>query len=132
MGLSVRSFTPEVRDRLQQRITELVTSHVQGYGGSVEIEYERGAPTVVNTVEETEFARKVAVDLVGAERTISPFGPVTGSEDFAYFLEKRPGCYLRIGNGDGPMVHNAKFDFNDANLTVGAAYWARLAQTYLA
>ncbi len=132
MGLSVRSFSPEVRDRLQQRITELVTSHVQGYGGSVEIQYERGAPTVVNTVEETEFARKVAVDLVGPERTISPFGPVTGSEDFAYFLEKRPGCYLRIGNGDGPMVHNAKFDFNDANLTVGAAYWARLAETYLA
>jgi hippurate hydrolase len=131
MGLSVRSFSAEVRDRLQQRITELVTSHVQGYGGSVEIEYERGAPTVVNTVAETEFARKVAEDLVGPERTISPFGPVTGSEDFAYFLEKRPGCYLRIGNGDGPMVHNDKFDFNDANLTVGAAYWARLAETYL-
>ncbi len=132
MGLSVRSFTPEVRDRLQERITELVTSHVRGYGGSVEIEYERGAPTVVNTVAETEFARKVAEDLVGPEKVIAPFGPVTGSEDFAYFLEKKPGCYLRIGNGDGPMVHNDKFDFNDANLTVGAAYWARLAETYLA
>ena len=131
MGLSVRSFSAEVRDTLQSRITELVTSHVQGYGGSVEIEYERGAPTVVNTVAETEFARKVAEDLVGPERTISPFGPVTGSEDFAYFLEKRPGCYLRIGNGDGPMVHNDKYDFNDANLTVGAAYWARLVETYL-
>jgi hippurate hydrolase len=121
-----------VRDLLQSRITELVTSHVQGYGGSVEIDYERGAPTVVNTVAETEFARKVAEDLVGPQRVIAPFGPVTGSEDFAYFLEKRPGCYLRIGNGDGPMVHNDKFDFNDANLTVGAAYWARLAETYLA
>ena len=132
MGLSVRSFTPEVRDLLQKRITELVTSHVQGYGGSVEIDYERGAPTVVNTVAETEFACKVAKDLVGPEKVIAPFGPVTGSEDFAYFLEKRPGCYLRIGNGDGPMVHNDRFDFNDANLTVGAAYWARLAETYLA
>ena len=131
MGLSVRSFTAEVRDRLQERITDLVTSHVKGYGGSVEIDYERGCPTVVNTVAETEFARKVAEDLVGRDRTIAPFGPVTGSEDFSYFLEKRPGCYLRLGNGDGPMVHNDKYDFNDANLTVGAAYWARLAETYL-
>jgi len=132
MGLSVRSFSPEVRDLLQRRITELVNAHVQGYGGRVEIEYERGCPTVVNTPSETEFARKVAEDLVGPEKTTFPFGPVTGSEDFSYFLEKRPGCYLRIGNGEGPMVHNARYDFNDANLTVGAAYWARLAETYLA
>ncbi len=132
MDLSVRSFNAEVRDLLQRRITELVNAQVQGYGGSVRIEYERGAPTLVNTAPETEFARKVAEDLVGPEKAVFPFGPVTGSEDFSYFLEKRPGCYLRIGNGEGPMVHNDKYDFNDANLTVGAAYWARLAETYLA
>jgi len=132
LGLSVRSFDAAVRDLLQRRITGLVESHVKGYGGSVDIEYHRGAPTVVNTEAETEFARKVAVDLVGAERTIYPFGPVTGSEDFSFFLEKRPGCYLRLGNGDSTMVHNSKYDFNDANLTVGAAYWSRLVETYLA
>jgi len=132
MSLSVRSFSNEVRDRLQQRITELVDAHVQGYGGSVELEYIRGYPVLVNSPAETEFARKVAEDLVGPERTIFPFGTVTGSEDFAYFLEHRPGSFVRIGNGDGPMVHSASYDFNDANLTVGAAYWARLVETYLA
>jgi hippurate hydrolase len=132
MSLSVRSFSNEVRDRLQQRITGLVNAHVQGYGGSVEIEYLRGYPVLVNSRAETEFARKVAEDLVGPERTIFPFGTVTGSEDFAYFLEHRPGSFVRIGNGDGPMVHSASYDFNDANLTVGAAYWARLVETYLA
>ena len=132
MSLSVRSFSAEVRDRLQQRITDLVNAHVPGYGGSVEIGYERGYPVLVNSAAETEFARKVAEDLVGPEKAISPFGPVTGSEDFAYYLEKRPGCFLRLGNGDGPMVHSAKYDFNDANLTVGAAYWSRLVETYLA
>ena len=132
MSLSVRSFSNEVRDRLQQRITELVNAHVQGYGGSVELEYIRGYPVLVNSPAETEFARKVAEDLVGPERTIFPFGTVTGSEDFAYFLEHRPGSFVRIGNGDGPMVHSASYDFNDANLTVGAAYWARLVETYLA
>ncbi len=82
---------------------------------------------------ETEFARSVAEELVGAERTIAPFGPVTGSEDFAYYLQHRPGCFLRLGNGeDAPMLHNAAYDFNDGNLTVGAAYWTRLVERYLA
>ncbi len=58
---------------------------------------------------------------------------MTGSEDFAYYLEHRPGCFLRLGNGeDAPMLHNAAYDFNDGNLTVGAAYWTRLVQRYLA
>ena len=133
MGLSVRSFNPEVRDRLQERITDLVTHHVQGYGGSVEINYERGCPVLVNSVVETAFALEVASELVGAEHTVSPFGPVTGSEDFAYYLQHRPGCFLRLGNGeDSAMVHNARYDFNDQNLTVGAAYWTRLAERFLA
>ncbi len=132
MSLSVRSFDNEVRDRLQERITALVTGHVQGYGGSVELEYIRGYPVLVNSSAETEFARKVAEDLVGPERTVFPFGAVTGSEDFAYFLEHRPGSFVRIGNGDTAMVHSANYDFNDANLPIGAAYWTRLVETYLA
>jgi hippurate hydrolase len=61
------------------------------------------------------------------------WGPTTGSEDFAYYLHHKPGCFLRIGNGESsPMVHNAKYDFDDANLTVGAAYWTRLAERFLA
>jgi len=132
LGLSIRSFSPEVRDQLQQRITELVTHHVHGYGGAVEIDYERGYPVVVNSDAETEFARLVAEELVGPERTIAPFGPVTGSEDFAYYLEHRPGCFLRLGNGEAaPMLHNARYDFDDGNLTVGAAYWTRLVERFL-
>jgi hippurate hydrolase len=106
---------------------------VLGYGGSVDIEYQRGYPVLVNSAAETAFAREVAQELVGPQRVVFPFGPVTGSEDFAYFLQHKPGCFLRIGNGEGcPMVHNAKYDFDDANLTVGAAYWTRLAERFLA
>ena len=132
LELSIRSFDPAVRERLQQRIGELVTGHVQGYGGSAEIEYRRGYPVVVNSVAETELARQVAEELVGAEHVIAPFGPVTGSEDFAYYLQQKPGCFLRVGNGeDCPMLHNARYDFDDRNLTVGAAYWTRLVERYL-
>ena len=133
MSLSVRSFSAEVRERLRERIKDLVTLHVQGYGGTVAVDYQEGYPVVVNSAPETAFALEVATELVGAEHTISPFGPVTGSEDFAYYLQHRPGCFLRLGNGErGAMLHNAKYDFNDENLSVGAAYWTRLVEKFLA
>jgi hippurate hydrolase len=132
LGLSIRSFDAEVRNTLEQRIRALVTAHVQGYGGSVDIDYQRGYPVVVNSAPETEFARQVAEELVGAEAVVAPFPPVTGSEDFAYYLEKKPGCFLRLGNGDSAMLHNPRYDFNDDVLTVGAEYWTRLAQRWLA
>lgn len=132
MELSIRSFDQGVRERLEQRICALARAQVEGFGGTVDIEYERGYPVVVNTDAETDFAREVAQELVGADRIIAPFPPVTGSEDFAYFLQKKPGCFLRLGNGDGAFVHNGHYDFNDEILTVGAAFWVRLAERYLA
>ncbi len=131
MALSIRSFDPAVRDLLQQRISQLVTAHVQGYGGTVDINYERGYPVLVNSDNETAFARQVAEELVGPQRVIAPFPPVPGSEDFAYYLLHKPGCFLRLGNGDGAMLHHPKYDFNDDILTVGAAYWTRLVERYL-
>lgn len=132
MSLSVRSFSAEVREQLRQRITELVTLHVQGYGGTAEIDFESGAPVLINSEAETAFALGVAQELVGQAQTIAPFGPVTGSEDFAYYLQHKPGCFLRLGNGaGGAMLHNANYDFNDDNLTIGAAYWTRLAERFL-
>ena len=132
LELSIRSFDPAVREKLEQRITELAHAHVLGYGGSVEIDYQRGYPVVVNSAAETEFARQVAEELVGAQRVVAPFGPVTGSEDFAYYLQHKPGCFLRLGNGENcPMLHHPKYDFDDANLAVGAAYWTRLVERFL-
>ena len=133
MGLSIRSFDPAVRDLLEQRIRALVTAHVAGYGGEVEIDYQRGYPVVINSEAETEFARQVAEELVGAQRVTAPFPPVTGSEDFAYYLQHRPGCFFRLGNGEqGAMLHNPRYDFNDAILTTGAAFWVRLTERFLA
>lgn len=131
LGLSVRSFSPEVRNQLQQRITELATLHAQSYGGTVEIDYQRVYPVLVNSPEETAFAYQIAQDLVGPERAVFPFGPVPASEDFACYLQHKPGCMLRLGNGPSAGLHNPGYDFNDANLTVGAAYWTRLVESYL-
>ena len=132
LGLSVRSFTDEVRTLLRERIVALTEAHVHGYGGTVEVDWQTGYPVVVNSEAETGFARSIALELVGADHVIAPFGPVTGSEDFGYYLQKRPGCFLRMGNGEGgPMLHSARYDFNDANLPTGAAYWTRLVERFL-
>ena len=84
----------------------------------------------------TLAARRIGFELVGAERVVPNAPATTGSEDFAFMLERRPGCYLFIGNGAGDehgacMIHNPGYDFNDGNLPIGAAYWALLAETYL-
>ena len=87
---------------------------------------------VLNSVEETAFATEVAKELIGADKiAVCPMIP--GSEDFAYFLEHKPGCFLRLGNGENSaFLHSAQYDFNDASLTAGAAMWARLVERYLA
>lgn len=131
MELSVRSFNPQVREQLKQRISELAQQHAAGYGARAEVDILPGYPVLINHPQETEFARQVATELLGEQQVVAPFPAIAGSEDFAYYLQQRPGCFMRLGNGDSAMLHNAAYDFNDANLTVGAAYWARLTEHFL-
>jgi hippurate hydrolase len=137
LELSVRSLDPEVRRLLEQRIKALVLAQAQSFGVNAEVDWRPGYCVLVNTVPETNFARQVALDLVGPER-VTLHGPaLTGSEDFAFMLEKIPGSYLLIGNGDGDsagacMVHNPGYDFNDDNIATGAAYWVALVERFFA
>jgi hippurate hydrolase len=138
LELSVRALDREVRDLLQQRITALVTAQAESFGLQVHLEYKRDYPVLVNSPKETELARQVGVELVGADRVTRQGRALTGSEDFAFMLERCPGSYLLIGNGAGEgqaqhacMVHNPGYDFNDDILPVGAAFWALLTQRYL-
>ncbi len=135
LELSVRSLDPGVRRLLEQRIKALVAAQAESFGVRAEIDWRPGYCVLVNAVAETDFARQVALDLVGPER-VTLHGPaLTGSEDFAFMLEKIPGSYLLIGNGDGDsagacMVHNPSYDFNDNNIATGASYWVALVERY--
>ncbi|WP_037154281.1 M20 aminoacylase family protein [Rhizobium freirei] len=131
MLLSIRSFDPKIRELLEARIRKLTQSVAEGYGASAEIDYTHGYPVVVNSEKETEFARLVVEELVGADK-VTTCSLIPGSEDFAYFLEQKPGSFLRLGNGvNSPVLHSAKYDFADESLTAGAAMWARLTERYL-
>ena len=135
LELSVRALDRVVRDRLEQRIRALVAAQAESFGVTAEVDYRRDYPVLVNTVAETQFAREVALELLGSDRVTLQGPALTGSEDFATLLEHCPGSYLLIGNGDGEgscMVHHPGYDFNDAILPTGAAFWALLAQRFLA
>ncbi|WP_137894359.1 M20 aminoacylase family protein [Ramlibacter sp. 2FC] len=134
LELSVRALDRGVRDLLEQRIRLLVTTQAESFGVRAQIDYRRDYPVLVNTPAETEFARQVALELLGPQRVTLQGEPLTGSEDFASMLEHCPGCYLLIGNGAGEgacMVHNPGYDFNDDILPIGAAFWSLLVQRFL-
>ena len=136
LELSVRALDPGVRKLLEQRIKAIATSQAESFGVRAEVDWKEGYCVLVNSEQETEFARQVALDLVGADQVVLNGPPLTGSEDFAFMLEKVPGSYLLIGNGDGDsagacMVHNPGYDFNDDNIATGSDYWRHLVKTYL-
>ncbi|WP_312451147.1 M20 aminoacylase family protein [Comamonas sp.] len=132
--IGIRALNPEVRNQIEIRLRDFVGSQAQSYQLQADLLYERKYPVLVNHAAQTERARAVAAQLLGADNVVTR-GPVMGSEDFAYMLEHRPGAYVRLGNGlgqdGGCMVHNPLYDFNDKALPIGAAFWASLAQSYL-
>ncbi|MCU1760969.1 M20 family metallopeptidase [Pseudomonas sp. 14P_8.1_Bac3] len=137
LQLSVRALKEQVRDTLIDRITQIAESQASSFGAraTVEVDEAQRFPALFNHPESTEFAQQVALDWLGEDGLIPHMKPLTGSEDFAVMLQRCPGSYLLIGNGDGEggcMVHNPGYDFNDGCLATGASYWVRLVETFLA
>jgi amidohydrolase len=136
LGGAIRCFEPALRDYLRRRLEEVVVSTAAAAGATARLDYGFANPAVLNEPRATALAARVAGELVGDDRVDAQARPVLGSEDFAFMLERRPGCYLLIGNGTedrgGCMIHNPRYDFNDEILTLGASYWVRLAQAFLA
>src|SRR5436190_1674201 len=131
---TTRSFDPTVRDALEPAIRRVAEGVCAALGASVTLRYERRYPPTVNSAAEAEIAATIAADLVGRDNLRGDLLPSMASEDFAWFLEQRPGAYIWIGNGsdaDQAMLHNPHYDFNDEILALGASYWARLAETVL-
>ena len=134
LRLTVRAFSAAVRDLLERRIGEIARAQAESFGCSADVNYMRRYPVLVNHPRETAFCAQVVRDWLGPEGLLEA-EPVSASEDFAFFLEKIPGCYVFIGNGEGEeggcMVHNPGYDFNDRCLSTGATYWVKLVESCL-
>lgn len=139
---TVRTFDTAVLDMIEQRMGELATQLPQAFNATGELEFVRRYPATVNHVEQTAFARGVLADIVGPDNVVE-LEPVMGAEDFSFMLLERPGAYLFIGNGDGDhresghglgpcTLHNPNYDFNDELIPIGATFWTRLVERFLA
>ena len=134
---TARSYKPRIRDLLEKRLTELAQSQAAAFGCIAEVIYNRRYPPLITHAEQTALSITAAADLVGAAQVDGNVQPVTGSEDFSFMLEAKPGGFIIIGNGvadDGSFhnVHTPGYDFNDEILALGAAYWVKLVHTELA
>jgi hippurate hydrolase len=126
---TVRTLEPEVRDEVERRIGEIARGICAAAGCGCEIEVRRQLPAVQNHADPARQVAAAAAALFGAAGVRTGARPSMGSEDFALYLERRPGCFFWIGNGaESAALHASRYDFNDEILPVGAALWAGLAE----
>jgi amidohydrolase len=133
---TARSYEPKVRDLMEKRLTELAHAQASAFGCLAEVIYDRRYPPLITHAEPTAVSIAAASALVGADKVETNCPPFTGSEDFSFMLQTRPGSFIMIGNGTAPdgsihHVHTPDYDFNDNILTLGAAYWIQLVRTEL-
>jgi amidohydrolase len=139
---TVRTFSLDVLDQVEQRMRDMTEHTCAASGASCDFEFVRNYPPTINSAHETEFARKVMASIVGDDKVLVQ-EPTMGAEDFSFMLQAKPGCYSFIANGEGDhrvmghgggpcMLHNPSYDFNDELLPLGATYWVRLAEQWLA
>lgn len=132
---TVRTFKPDVQDLIEQRMRTIVAGVAATFEMSATVRYERRYPATVNAETETRHAIAAATAVVGADQVDTDPTPEMGSEDFAFMLQAKPGCYVWLGAGHGPDTHNIhspQYDFNDDALEIGASYWVTLAEQQLA
>ncbi len=139
---TVRTFSTDTLDLIEQRMAEVAQHTAAAFNASVEFRFKRNYPALINHRNETDFAITVMRDLVGEANVNPEVEPTMGAEDFAFMLQHKPGCYVFLGNGEGEHrmaghglgpcnLHNPSYDFNDDLLPIGASYWVCLAQAYL-
>jgi len=136
LGGTARSFAPEVQEHIESAMQRIAESTCSAMGLTCSLNYERRNSATVNSGPETDLAAAAAARVVGAANVRTDTPPVMGGEDFAWMLREKPGCYVLIGNGTRAQgrrpLHHPEFDFNDAILPTGAAYWVELVRSILA
>jgi hippurate hydrolase len=140
---TVRTFRDEVTAQFEEQMKRIVAMTAAAHGTEADVDFRWVYPPTVNHAAETEFAASVMDDIVGSANVVRNIEPTMGAEDFAFMLKARPGTYVFIGNGDGShrsaghglgpcMLHNPSYDFNDELIPLGATYWIRLVEKFLA
>jgi hippurate hydrolase len=134
---SIRTTVGAVREHLHSGIRRMARALGELHNAALEVEIQPGYPPVVNTRDEAALAERAARQVVGEGGVMHPEHPSMGSEDFAYYLEKVPGCYVRFGarpeDAEYVPLHSPSFSIDEGVLRVGATFFDQVArQTSLA
>jgi len=138
LSASVRSFKPEVRALLEQRVKEICKATEIAHQVSIDIEYIQGTEPTINSAEGVEIAARAATQTVGIENVILDVEPCMGGEDFGAMLQDRPGAYVWIGQREpeedsrhNQSLHSPFYDFNDEIIPTGVTYFVNVVKDYL-
>ena len=125
---TVRTLTEETQELVKQRMTEICNGYSLAFKEKIELIYNYGYPATINYEKEAAFAIEVAEEISGKKNVDGNAKPDMGAEDFSFMLHERPGAFLNLGQGNGPGVHNTKFDFNDDLSPIGASFFVKLIE----
>lgn len=130
-----RALTPETQAHIEARMRQIVAGVCAAHGAEGKVDYRQDFVVTVNTPAETEAAVEAARQVAGEPAVDANCPTCGGSEDFARMLQKKPGCYVLIGNGleghCGSSLHNPHYDLNDEILSTGCDYWVTLVENQL-
>jgi hippurate hydrolase len=132
---TVRAFSNEVMTMIERNMRRIAHSVAESMGARAELDFRVNFAPTVNNPEQAEFAAAVCAELVGADKVERQPPLIMASEDFSYMLDRVPGCFVNIGNGEGEgdcEVHNPAYDFNDQAIPLGSAFFSRVVERKLA
>jgi len=127
----LRTMTPQLHNEIKDKIEQIVLHTCQAHSAKSEIEFADFNPPTINTDDEYELVKATAIECLGEEGVIIMPYPCMATEDFSYYLQKVPGCYFFVGNGDTAMCHNPGFVFHDEIMPVAGEIISRVAISYL-
>ena len=131
--INTRDGSPEAAAVIDRELRKVVAQICEAHGADVTLEQSMRIPPVVNDAAETDFAVAVATDVAGAENAGYMHQlPTMGAEDFAFYLEKVPGCFFFVGNGeDSAYLHHPRYNYRDEILPVASGMFVAIANRRL-
>ncbi|MBN9237819.1 MULTISPECIES: M20 aminoacylase family protein [Phyllobacteriaceae] len=127
---TVRAFSDAARAKVRERLDQIVEGVAITHQVRIALTFEPRYPATINDNGAAGIAEAVVEDLWGRDAVLTEFEPSMASEDFAFMLNAKTGCYVWIGNGNDTPLHNPAFDFNDALIPLGALYWTSVATNW--
>lgn len=130
LGATVRTTTDETRKLVADRIKTMVNDICHAYGAKADLDYIFSYSAIQNSKELCELARKAAIQAIGKDKVVD-VPRMTASEDFSYYKEVAPTCFIVLGVGDGPANHSPKFNLDEKALSNGVKAEVQIIMDYL-